>query len=83
MRYLNMRCVEGSTVPFCKLYYGFQKLKQEMKCTNNVQNASSTVEHSVISFLNLLKGGLRHSVATLKTFLQNLLIFRLRNNNLN
>lgn len=67
MRYLNMRCVEGSTVPFCKLYYGFQKLKQEMKCTN-VQNASSTVEHSVISFLNLLKGGLRHSVATLKTF---------------
>lgn len=44
-----MRCAKGSTVPFWKLYYGILELK-EMKCTN-AQNASSAVEHSIISFL--------------------------------
>lgn len=83
-----MRCVEGLIVPFWKLYCGFQKLKEEMKC-NNVQNASSTVEHSMIYFLysfsNLLKWVLRHSVAILKTFSKNLILLfsKLRNNNLN
>lgn len=43
-----MGCAEGSAVPFWKLKT--QELKEEMKCTN-IQNASSTVEHSIISFL--------------------------------
>lgn len=46
-----MRCAQGSAVPFLKLWYGFQELKEETKCTN-VQNVSSTVEHSIISFLH-------------------------------
>lgn len=77
-------CCESSAVPFWKRYNGIQVLKEEMKCTN-VQNASTTVEHSIFPFCTAFEssqGGLRQCGKT-KDFFKNLLIFKLRNNNLN